>query len=265
MKRSALISLIIVIFIFMTGGCINPVEWEEQVEHRFNPSSLVSLDEETLHELEAEFVFFNYNVENGTIAQCFNGETTIFHDLYCFISNKITYRSDISNFYCIDYLATPKQTLIRGADDCDGKAALICTMLVKRGYDAYVVMGTKHTWVEVHVDDLYVYISHIGSTDQIIISPEPISNENTWYVKFNANEAQWRIYPLVYQGALVFFYLFFVFLLSQVILIKRLYSKPVSYISEMAGYFRYILYLFMLFFCIWIVILLLVKLLSEMS
>ncbi|HOP09321.1 MAG TPA: hypothetical protein PK718_03945 [Candidatus Methanofastidiosa archaeon] len=261
-SRAAIISLILVVFILLTGGSLNPTLWPQQFERRVDPTSLLEIDKDTLAELEGEFVFFKRNMEDGSILPCFAGQVTIFHDIYCFTSHKIAYVKDQSLYYSLDYLAKPGEILSKGADDCDGKAVLICTMLLKRGYDAYVVMGTEHTWVEVDMGDSTVYISYLGSENPVLITGDKMPDVNTTYVKFNSAETDWMPLGLVMQGSVVFFYTFAILMIVQLIYINRLYEGPARVFSEMFGYFSFILYMVFAIFIVWVLILLLIKYLS---
>lgn len=264
-SRAAVVSLIIVIFLLLTGGSLNPAFWAQQAERRIDPSSLLEIDDEALLELEKEFIFFNRNIEDGMVYPCFPEDDTVFHDIYCFIYKTIAYRRDQSLYYSLDHLAKPSEVITKGADDCDGKAVLIGTLLIKRGYDAYVVMGTEHTWVEVLNDGYTVYISRLDCDVPVLITDEPLPEIRSTYVKFNMSENQWMPLGLVIQGSVVFFYTFFVLLVLQLVYINRLHERPARYFSEIFGYFRFILYMFISIFVVWVLILLLIKYLSTIQ
>jgi hypothetical protein len=251
-------------FILVTGGNANPAVWVEQAQRKADPSQLVGMEPEALSSLEAEFSFYLRNLESGIGTPCFSEPTTIFHSVYCFVTSKIAYGDDKRVYYGLDYLATPSEALLMGRDDCDGKAVVICTMLAARGYDAYVVMGTKHTWVEVKTDDSYVYISYIDAKNPVIITGEQLPDEPTWYVRFNAKENNWRPHPLLIQGVLVWLYLVVAMMAAYHVYAHRLYSRPLTYISEMAGYFKYLLYMVLFIFGIWLSILLFLRLIAQM-
>ncbi|MBN1786005.1 MAG: hypothetical protein JW825_03300 [Candidatus Methanofastidiosa archaeon] len=171
----------------------------------------------------------------------------------------MSYKKDSSLYYSLDHLAKPEEILSKGADDCDGKAVLICMMLLKRGYDAYVVMGTEHTWVEVNYLDRFVYIAHIECENPVLISEERLPAVRSTYAIFNMAEINWKPLGLIIQGAMIFFYTFLVLLLAQTIYVNRLHEAPINYISEIFGYFRYIMYMIIMIFLVWVFILLLVN------
>ncbi|RZN46576.1 hypothetical protein EF808_05405 [archaeon] len=264
-KRSALVGIIVVMFILLTGGCLNPALWGEQMQRRVEPAMLLRVDEQTLEQIESEFKFFKNNRDAGLVPPCFAGERTVFHDVYCYVASRITYGTDVSTFYAIDYLATPSETLQKGIDDCDGRAVLMCTLLLKRGYDAEVVMGTEHTWVEASWNGSHVYMAHGESVNPVLITNAPLEDDQPWYVRFDASSAQWRPWPLIFQSLVVFSYVFAVVALAHIAASTRMYSRPLNYVSEMLGYFKYILYLFMVIFCIWVFLLLLIEFLSKMQ
>ena len=263
--RSAIISIVLVIFVIGTGGSLNPTAWPEQVERRANPSGLLVIDDNELRELENEFIFFNRNIADGLVGPCFNGDTTIFHEIYCFITYKIKYKNDFSVYFSLDHLSKPSEVISKGADDCDGKAVLISTMLLKRGYDAYVVMGTEHTWVEVVHEGKHIYISYIDCENPVLVLDEPLPPHGSTYVRFNTSENIWTPLPLITQGLVVFTYILLILSITQLIYVNGLHVRPAKYISEIFGYFRYILYMFVLIFCVWVVMLLLIRYLSTLQ
>lgn len=243
---------------------MRPQTWAEQIQRRADPTRLIGMEQDELTQLEAEFSFFMRNLETGAQAACFSGETTVFHDIYCFVSHKLPYRDDKRGYLALDYHATPSEALSKGADDCEGKAVVISTMLAARGYDAVVVMGTEHTWVEVADEEAYVYIAFLGSSDPVIIRDAPLPTPSSVYVRFNAEQAVWTPAPLLVQGALVWAYLFIALASGQILYARRLYARPLGYVSEMVGYFKYLLYMILFIFGVWVGILLFVQLLYRM-
>ena len=125
-----------------------------------------------------------------------------------YVQSQISYRSDTSNYHSIDHLATTSEILKRGADDCDGQAILIASLLRYRGYDAYVVFGYSHVWVEVHLDNKIISINN----------PE---RHDVWYCKFNEQNVQWNILPFfnLFMG---FFYCFYLYYPCYIISIKKM-------------------------------------------
>lgn len=123
-----------------------------------------------------------------------------------YVQSQISYRSDTSNYHSIDHLATTSEILKRGADDCDGQAILIASLLRYRGYDAYVVFGYSHVWVEVHLDNKIISINN----------PE---RHDVWYCKFNEQNVNG-----IFCLSLIYLWDFLLFL-SLLSMLDYLYKK----------------------------------------
>ncbi len=74
------------------------------------------------------------------------------------IYEMLPYQSDYLNWYTADYWPTPAEALEAGCEDCDGRAILACSILRAMGYQARVVVGLDHAWVEVKEEDEWVGI-----------------------------------------------------------------------------------------------------------
>lgn len=123
-----------------------------------------------------------------------------------YVQSQISYRSDTSNYHSIDHLATTSEILKRGADDCDGQAILIASLLRYRGYDAYVVFGYSHVWVEVHLGNKIISINN----------PE---RHGAWYCKFNEQNVNG-----IFCLSLIYLWDFLLFL-SLLSMLDYLYKK----------------------------------------
>ena len=123
-----------------------------------------------------------------------------------YVQSQISYEGDTSNYHSIDHLATTSEILKRGADDCDGQAILIASLLRYRGYDAYVVFGYSHVWVEVHLDNKIISINN----------PE---RHDVWYCKFNEQNVNG-----IFCLSLIYLWDFLLFL-SLLSMLDYLYKK----------------------------------------
>ncbi len=242
MLKLIAISLFIVFFIFVLGGSFNPLIWKQQCMRRLQPSILVRPDSSAINELNEEFnqsydhIFilgrgelyrkFYGDSLNSEVESNFYFDELIIELSYRYILSQVTYEEDIRNHYSLDHLATPSEVLEKGADDCDGQAVLITSLLRHRGYNAFVVMGYSHVWAEVLLDDTVLTINN----------PK---NYTEWYCKFNENTVQWNFYR--------FFYLFtgfFLLVFSPLAAVYFSYKRNViEHILEYMYFFRYILVL----------------------
>jgi len=72
------------------------------------------------------------------------------------IKNHIRYMTDMKQFGVVDYWLFPNETILTGAEDCDGMSFLLATMLEALGYATRVAMGRTpwgyHMWVEFEDD-----------------------------------------------------------------------------------------------------------------
>lgn len=68
------------------------------------------------------------------------------------VKNHIRYMTDMKQFGVVDYWLFPNETILTGAEDCDGMSFLLATMLEALGYATRVAMGPTpwgyHMWVE---------------------------------------------------------------------------------------------------------------------
>ena len=64
-----------------------------------------------------------------------------------FVEALIPYDWDWNTWWVVDYLPTVEEVLVKGREDCDGRAVLAASLLRGRGYDAKLVGNTLHMWV----------------------------------------------------------------------------------------------------------------------
>ena len=251
-----------VLFLSATGGNLNPLVWGQQMERRVHPEILLEVEAETIAEIEQEFMFFEKNVQRGLEYPCFE-EETIFHRVFCFVSRKIEYKDDIANYYGFDYLANAEEVLARGADDCDGKAVLSVIILRSRGYDAQLVLGIEHSWAEVRDGDMFVYLDRRDTKDPVTITSYSLGTGPGAYATVDGDSTSWHPAPFAVQALLIFSALFALVATIQLILAFGVYKGPLGVVTEMAGYLKYLIYMVLLVFGVWVLLLIVVRLLYE--
>jgi len=242
MIKLSVLSLLLVFFVVMLGGSMNPPIWKQQLERKLNPTVLLDPNSSAIKNLNDGFE------ESYDFLLKLKREDIVFLDEIIieisniYVQSQISYRSDTSNYHSIDHLATTSEILKRGADDCDGQAILIASLLRYRGYDAYVVFGYSHVWVEVHFNNRVISINNPKQCD-------------VWYCKFNEQHVQWNILP--------FFALFMGFFLLFLSLLSMLYyfykKNVVKYISDYLYFFKYVLILFVAFLGLGILVYIIIK------
>ncbi|MBU7045753.1 MAG: transglutaminase domain-containing protein [Theionarchaea archaeon] len=158
-KKSVILSAVIVLFIFSCGGSINPLMWKSQVERRISPQILIQPQEMNY--------YFQEVIDKNP------------YEIFEFIESEIEYTDDFLNHASLDHLPTAEEVIHSGKDDCDGQAVILCSILRFKGYPAYTVVGPSHAWVEV---EGYDPINYKGGT---------------WFVRFNESSAEWNITSLL--------------------------------------------------------------------
>jgi hypothetical protein len=237
--KLSVLSLLLSLFVVMVGAPMNPLIWKQQFERRVDPSVLIQPDSPEVEsinrgfeesyayvlKLKSEDVLYGYIVIL-TKEELIVIDKFIFNIANIYVQSQIAYKRDIQVYNAVDHLATPTEIMKKGADDCDGQAILITSLLRRRGYDAYVVMGYSHVWTEV---DTYGEVVSINN---------PKGHE-TWYCKFNEETVQWNILALAGLSTQLFL-LFFSFLSVTHYLYKKGY---VENIINHLYFFKYILFL----------------------
>lgn len=197
-------------FLLLFGGSFNPLGLETQLERRLDPPSLLEPDNPEIKELNTEFTT-RFQLDTPRNEMKNNIESPKVHEitfLETFILTHVKYGADITQYLTIDHLATTTEVLDMMKDDCDGRAILTTSLLLHRGYDAWVVVAWTHWWVEVLLE---------GSTLQIL--KQNYRASKSWYMKFNATEIVVREFHMI--G-----FVFYNFFLAALIpfLLPRLYN-----------------------------------------
>lgn len=234
---------------------MSPLIWKQQFERRVNPTMLLEPSSPAIQKLNERFeAYYGYLLKFKTedllygYAAILTTEDLALLDQFTlevsniYIHSQIEYKRDLNNYQCIDHLATSSEIVERGADDCDGQAILIASLLRYRGYDAYVVVGYTHVWVDVHLDDRVISINN----------PK---RSHVWYYKFDERNVQWSILPffILFMGFFMLFY-------SLLSVLYYLYKKNVvEYISDYIYVFKYVFFLFVTFLGFGVIVFVIIK------
>ena len=206
--KLSILSLLLTFFVVMLGGSMNPLIWKQQFERKLNPTVLLDPNSSAIKSLNDRFE------ESYDFLLKLKREDIVFLDALMieisniYVQSQISYEGDTSNYHSIDHLATTSEILKRGADDCDGQAILIASLLRYRGYDAYVVFGYSHVWVEVHLGNKIISINN----------PE---RHDVWYCKFNEQNVN-GIFCLSLIYLWDFFYCSYLYYPCYIISIKKM-------------------------------------------
>lgn len=209
-KRSVLLSTVIVLFIFGCQGALNPLTWKTQIERFVSPQQLI----------QPEKVAPFYQEMREEIKR--DPE-----DIFWYIKFRIKYRNDLANYGALNHLATAEEILLREQDDCDGYAVVTCSVLRRAGYTAYAVIGPSHAWVEVEAEEPLL-IDYKGGD---------------WFVKFNESSCAWKVESYLLMVLEEFFLLVALFS----ILIYSYEKGVFTFIGDLVGYMKYVILLFFIF------------------
>jgi len=203
--------LIICAFILL-GAPLNPFDVPDQFERRVNPPSMINPDTVAIAELNQEFEAFVQTHLPPSMpylpsfrtpqSEAFRDpDITELKNVEYFLVIRIGYRSDFIQYQALDYLATDIEVIHTGSDDCDGLAILATSLLLHRGYDAWVLVSPSHTWVEILLDSGRVRL----------FFEELESPPSGWYFKFNRTQTIYN-WPWILGKLLVYSYLAVIFL-----------------------------------------------------
>lgn len=203
-KKSVILSGVLVLFVFGCGGAVNPLLWKTYIERFSSPEQLIQPEKAAALYEEMED-----NVKDDPV------------QVFSVIEWKIKYKSDVVTYGALNHLATTEEALVRGEDDCDGQAVVLCSVLRHAGYDAYAVIGPYHSWVEVRT-----------GPEVVLVNVE----EGSWFVKFNESVTEWNYATFFVTVAGEFLLLIFVFF---VVFYGYEQGLP-TYVQESLGFIKYV-------------------------
>jgi hypothetical protein len=239
MIKIGTVAVLFTLFILLLGGSMDPRLWGEQFERRIHPAMLMEPYSQLIDDLDERFedsfilsqtgesyerimkITVRMNDTPGTLP-----DALLVEMVHTYAGTLAEYRRVADNYHSSDHLATTSEVIERGTDNCDGHAVLTASLLRRRGYDAYVVMGYSHVWVEVQLQDRVVSLNN------------PQGYE-VWYCKFNENHVRWNMLPLLmlYMG---------VFLLSLSLLLISYDLSRESVIAQIIDYGYFLKYIALL-------------------
>lgn len=207
-----LVCILIICTFILIGAPLNPFDVPDQFERRVNPPSMINPDSVAIAELNQEFEGFvqthlppsklHLTPSRTPESKAFRDpDITELKNIEYFLVTRIGYRSDILQYQALDYLATDIEVIQTGSDDCDGLAILATSLLLHRGYDAWVLISPSHTWVEILLDSGQVRL----------FFEELESPPSGWYFKFNRSQTIYN-WPWILGKLLVYSYLAVIFL-----------------------------------------------------
>ncbi|UCG70536.1 MAG: hypothetical protein JSV09_05840, partial [Thermoplasmata archaeon] len=157
-KYITLTKLGLVLFLWFVFLCWNPLYWPQQIYRRLNKGSLITPDAPEIISLNTTFTnsaFYNGPYNRSTL----QGQFQELSDIQYFIYNPgfndddwINYTYDYFQYPGVfEHVPLPSEVLENRQDDCDGIAVVTVSLLVLRGYEAYVAESDSHWWTYVRI------------------------------------------------------------------------------------------------------------------
>ena len=120
----------------------NPLLLIRHMRHWVDLGALIEPDEPTIAPLvEAAKARIAANPAAGGDAQ---RELEVVEEV---VYEHIPYAWDWDAWGCVDYLPTAAEAMLRGREDCDGRAVVAASVLRKLGHDAQLITDGSHMWV----------------------------------------------------------------------------------------------------------------------
>ena len=228
--------ILLVTWGLLLGAPLNPIITADQVWRRVDPPSLLDPDSLVINELNHEFeTFFRKHqqlIGSSKSWALLDPQIAEIESIELFVDIHIKYRSDFSQYLSFDHLATDVEIAHTGSDDCDGRAILATSLLLHRGYNAWVLVGPRHYSVGVI----------LGSGRMLYILQE--AGAMWWIFRFNSTQTIFN-WPTILGKLVEGSYLAFIFLILMLSILNReaLYGKTVV-LSAYLG--------FMIFFLVFV-------------
>lgn len=181
-KKGALVLLWVILsnFLLFFGGTLNPLAVGEQFKRRMQLTSLLDPSNLDVGVLNGNFELFLQESEQiaKTRDKFSSLEEYEVSMVEIFTYLHVKYKSDLMQYLVIDHRPTVSEVMRAGVDDCDGRAILAATLLLFRGYDAWVLAGPWHHWVQVI----------LGNGTSLQILEKKGIGMDIWYLRFNDRE-----------------------------------------------------------------------------
>lgn len=183
-KKRTLVLLWVVLsnLLLFFGGTLNPLTAGEQFRRRTQLTSLLNPKNPDVRALNDDFEQFLQESEQivKTRNQFSSLEEYEVNMAEIFTYLRVKHKPDTMQYLTIDHLPTVSEVMKTGVDDCDGRAILAVTLLLSRGYDAWVLANPWHYWVKVFLEN--------GAHLQILKK----KGMNFWYLRFNDREVEFN-------------------------------------------------------------------------
>ena len=224
-------------YIILLGAPLNPFVVVDQVERRVDLSSLIDPNALPIAELNQEFEAFLRTREHPSVTSSSQGlmdpQIVELMSIELFVYLRIGYRSDFVQHLAVDHLATDVEIARAGSDDCDGIAIIATSLMLHRGYDAWVLVAPGHTWVEV-----------ILSSDCVLHFLKEFSARN-WHIKFNGTQTIYN-WPLIFGKLIICSYIAATFLALMIPILHRatLYGRTfvlAVYLGVIVTFFNFLI------------------------
>ncbi|NMC06859.1 MAG: hypothetical protein GYA24_16695 [Candidatus Lokiarchaeota archaeon] len=155
----------IIFMIVFTGLVPNPLIWGQQISRRLDHRQLITPREPSVMALNDTSNLWAYisSRYSGATPQQF--KTWTIHDqvwrIFYYINYLIDYEYDIDTSGVFDHVATPREVLASGKDDCQGISCVLASLLIYLGYNAWIAECPFHWYVRVF------YVNGTGQTNHV--------------------------------------------------------------------------------------------------
>jgi hypothetical protein len=224
-NKELLVAVFLTSIYIFTGFTPDPLAWPNQVYNRMVITNTIQPENPQIEQLEREFEEF---LKVDTILVNRSYEERELRSLETFINSKIPYVTDFNNYFAWEHFPTISDVLERG-DDCDGIAIVAASLLIRRGYDCYIVNGKWHSWIEVN----------LGEGKNIILFSYSIPSHSDWYIKYNTENVY--IKGVTYLDIILHNFLLILFLQKLVITLFLFFRRYEAFRTVYATIFALIL------------------------
>ncbi|MFQ5821419.1 MAG: hypothetical protein ACE5I5_15650 [Candidatus Heimdallarchaeota archaeon] len=197
--------LILSNFLLFFGGTINPLTAGEQFRRRTQLTSLLDPRNPDIGALNDDFEQFLHESEQ-VVKTSDDFSSLVEYEVKMveiFTYLRVKHKSDLMQYLTVDHLPTVGEVMRSGVDDCDGRAIFAATLLVYRGYDAWVLANPVHYWVEIILGN-GIHLRILGK-----------KGVDTWYLRFDNQETVFNAIQTVgfvlYEWILVSLMMIFIF------------------------------------------------------
>ncbi len=173
-NKELLFAVLLTIFYLFTGFTPNPLAWPDQVKTRIALTENIEPNNPQIQQLDLDFekYYVAELLKNSSISDPTKEYEA--ESIETYIRSRIPYVTDFINYLAWDHYPKISEVLKRG-DDCDGIVFVGCSLLTRRGFDAYILYGKWHSWIEVHLEE----------TGILTLFDDRLNAFSPWYIKYN--------------------------------------------------------------------------------